>query len=288
MSYAAFNKRMASDVGRIHWQPSHYQTIAKHYGVSEEQVAKAVTPWPGVSSFPEAVTKSAPAADVQRSFRWTMNDGELDRAGDIVIARGVDTTHFRSNPIALLGHDPNKPIGVWTGVHADGERLKGTLNLATELPLAEWARKSIAAGVMKAASIGFVPMEFEPIKGGGFRFTKIELMETSLVSLPASRGSLREREVTRRERMAKAKEMVERVRRDDAAWEAKQKREAAAKRAKLERLKIDLLAEAEQRRRDNLTPEQKRCELLDTIRRISGDRAAFLAEQRMLRKEHGL
>ena len=193
MSFAQFTKRMARDAGRIHWQPEHFQTIAKHYGVTEEQVAKAITPAPVLSSFPETITKGSSSPDVQRSFKWVMNDGEVDRAGDIVVARGVDTSHFRSNPIALLQHDPAKPIGTWGHVHAEGDKLKGTLNLATELPLGEWARRSIASGVMKATSVGFVPMEFEPIKGGGFRFTKIELMETSLVSIPASRGSLRER-----------------------------------------------------------------------------------------------
>lgn len=190
MSFAAFTKRMAADNGRIYWRPEHYSTLAKHYGISEEQVAKAVPPAPVVSSFPEAVTKAAP--DVQRSFRWVMNDGELDRSGDVVVAAGVDTTHFRSNPIALYQHDPNKPIGTWTGVRGDAGKLKGTLNLAST-PLAEHVRENIAQGVLKAASIGFVPVEFSPIQGGGFRFDRIELMETSVVSIPASRGSLRER-----------------------------------------------------------------------------------------------
>jgi hypothetical protein len=178
MSFAAFQKRMAADAGRIHWRPEHYQTLAKHFNVSEEQVAKAVTPAPAAFSCPETVTKAAP--DVQRSFRWTMNDGEVDRAGDIVTASGVDTSHFRSNPIALLQHDASKPIGTWSGVHAEGGKLRGTLNLAPTR-LGEYVRENVVAGVLKAASIGFVPLEFTPIKGGGFRFDKIELMETSIV-----------------------------------------------------------------------------------------------------------
>jgi HK97 family phage prohead protease len=203
MSYANFQKRMVHDAGRIHWRPEHYQTLAKHFGVSEEQVAKAVAPAPAMASFPETVTKGA-VADVQRSFRWTMNDGnEIDRHGDQVIALGVDTSSFRSNPIALLQHDTNKPIGTWAGVHAEGGKLKGTLNLAPT-HLGEYVRENIAHNVLKTASIGFVPIEFTPIKGGGFRFEKIELMETSIVSIPASRGSLRERELTPDERKAEA------------------------------------------------------------------------------------
>jgi HK97 family phage prohead protease len=224
MSYANFQKRMVHDAGRIHWKPEHFQTLAKYYGVSEEQVAKGVAPAPVMTSFPETVTKGA-VADVQRSFRWTINDGLIDRHGDEVVALGVDTSTFRSNPIALLQHDANKPIGTWTGVHAEGAKLKGTLNLAPT-HLGEYVRENIAHNVFKAASIGFVPLEFTPIKGGGFRFEKIELMETSIVSIPASRGSLRERELTPDERKAEAaayRAMAE----ADRAYVEKAKREAA-------------------------------------------------------------
>jgi HK97 family phage prohead protease len=235
MSYAAFTKRMASDAGRIHWQSEHYQMPAKHYKVSEEQVAKAVAPAPVASSFPEVVTKAAPS-DVQRSFRWTMNDGEIDRSSDIVVASGVDISHFKSNPVALLGHDPMKPIGTWSGVHADGGRLKGTLNLAPTR-LGEYVRENIAAGVLKAASVGFVPIEFEPIKGGGFRFDKVELMETSIVSIPSSRGSLRERSAEERKQDLKeqAAEIKRRGREMDTRLDAEIAKAAAEDAAKQRR-----------------------------------------------------
>jgi HK97 family phage prohead protease len=278
MSFSAFQKRMAADAGRIHWQPEHYQVLAKHYGIKEEDVAKAVTPAQAVSSFPETVTKAA--ADVQRSFRWTMNDGEIDRAGDIVVASGVDTSHFRSNPIALLQHDASKPIGTWSGVHAEGGRLKGTLNLAPTR-LGEYVRENIAAGVLKAASVGFVPLEFTPIKGGGFRFDKIELMETSIVSIPASRGSLRERSFdTNEERQAWLAEVKAEGRRLDAKFGAddrrKQERQAYA-----ERLRAEAKANQEwEQHLRNTTREQRAKERRDSLRRILGQDQAAIIEQR--------
>lgn len=283
MSYAAFTKRMAADAGRIHWRPEHYPTLAKVYKISEEQVAKAVTPAPVVSSFPEAVTKAAPA-DVQRSFRWTMNDGEIDRAGDIVMASGVDTSHFKSNPIALLGHDPTKYIGTWSGVHADGGKLKGTLNLAPTR-LGEHVRENIAAGVLKAASIGFVPIEFEPITKGGFQFNKIELMETSIVSIPASRGSLRERELTPEQRRAERQEALEVIlveqRHLDAEAAAKERR----KRKNVElatRQRAEAKAKSEwDARCKRTTPEERREDRLRNLERLIGGDDGARAAQRI-------
>lgn len=248
MSYSAFQKRMAADQGRIHWQPEHFAKLAKIFNISESQVAKAVPPAPAFApSAPGAVTKAAPA-DVQRSFRWTMNDGEIDRAGDIVVAAGVDTSHFRSNPIALLQHDPSQPIGTWAGVHAEGGKLKGTLNLAPT-PLGEHVRENIAAGVLKAASVGFIPIDFEPMQGGGFRFNKIELMETSIVSIPASRGSLRERTA-------------------DEQREHRQQRAAELK-AEAARLREKIAADEERLRaeRRQQSERQKRVETIPTIAR---------------------
>src|SRR6476620_7299393 len=122
-------------------------------------------------------------------MKWIMNDGEIDRHGDIVEASGVELKHFRTNPIALLNHNTDKMLGTWSNVRAEGGKLKGTLTLAPTV-LGEYVRANIDAGVLKAASIGFVPLEFEPMPGGGLRFKRVELLETSVVSIPSSRGSL--------------------------------------------------------------------------------------------------
>jgi hypothetical protein len=43
---------------------------------------------------------------------------------------------------------------------------------------------------MKAVSIGFQPIESEPLAGGGRKFTKWELLEISLVAVPANSEAL--------------------------------------------------------------------------------------------------
>ena len=124
---------------------------------------------------------------------FVCNSGKLDRYGDIVVPSGIDLTQFRKNPIALLNHAASAPIGVWTDVRVEAGELRGRLERAPEKtsPRIDEIRKLVEAKVLRACSIGFMPVEFEPIldaKGartGGMRFLKSELIEMSLVSTPA-------------------------------------------------------------------------------------------------------
>ena len=195
------------------------------------------------------------------------------------------TTHFKAT---LLQHDPSKPIGTWSGVHADGGKLKGTLNLAPTR-LGEHVRENIAAGVLKAASVGFVPVEFSPIKGGGFRFDKIELMETSVVSIPASRGSLRERsqeerKADRLEDVAEFQAKAAQWKREDVAYAAKNAAEARKRQDRIafaEKLKAEARAKAEWNEYcRRTTPEERREDRLrDLERMIGGDEGARAAQR---------
>jgi hypothetical protein len=44
----------------------------------------------------------------------------------------------------------------------------------------------VEQGILRAVSVGFAPIERKPLDDGGVRFTKQELLETSLVSIPAN------------------------------------------------------------------------------------------------------
>jgi HK97 family phage prohead protease len=225
----ALQKRMTADAGRIYWQPKDYERLARHYKVDADAVAKLATPTPHMASFPGIVSKEAAAAgDVQRSFKWVMNDGtEPDRSGDIVNPRGVSLRHFKTNPIALLQHSPDLPIGTWSNVHAADGKLKGTLTLAIDaFPLAESVRKGITAGVYRAASIGFLPTEWEFRRDGpGMLFHAMDLMECSVCAIGASPGALREREMTPAERREQAAGM-RRLAAEDLAYVAQAERDA--------------------------------------------------------------
>ena len=126
------------------------------------------------------------------SLEFVLSDATIDRYGDIVDARGWDLRNFKRNPIALFGHSASFPIGTWSNVRVEGGKLLARLNLAargTSQRLDELIGL-VEQGILRAVSVGFRPVEWEPIDKdkpyGGQRYTKQELLETSLVSVPAN------------------------------------------------------------------------------------------------------
>jgi HK97 family phage prohead protease/HK97 family phage major capsid protein len=116
--------------------------------------------------------------------------------GDIISSGGWDLVHFQKNPVALFNHRSDFPIGKWANLRAEGSALRGHLELAPEgtSPRIDEIRKLVEAGILRAVSVGFRPIEHEPIDKNnpftGMRFLKQELVETSLVSVPANPNAL--------------------------------------------------------------------------------------------------
>jgi HK97 family phage major capsid protein/HK97 family phage prohead protease len=129
-------------------------------------------------------------AQTESPFTFALSvDGVVDRHGDIVDVNksSVDLTDFKANPIALAFHDHNQPIGVWENVRFEGGKLLADLKMAAKgtSDYIDTLRSLVEQKILKAVSIGFSAQEYEPIKGGGYRFTKWALHEASLVSVPA-------------------------------------------------------------------------------------------------------
>lgn len=139
-----------------------------------------------------------------QNMEFVLSDETLDRMGDVISSDGWVTESFNKNPIALFNHNSDFPIGKWHNVRVEKGALRGHLQLAPEgtSPRIDEIRKLVEAGILCAVSVGFHPIESEPLKpvdggnkgafGGwiGERFTKQELIETSLVSVPANPNAL--------------------------------------------------------------------------------------------------
>jgi HK97 family phage major capsid protein/HK97 family phage prohead protease len=133
-------------------------------------------------------------ADVnQKGMEFVLSDATADRYGDIIEASGWDLKNFKNNPVALFNHDANFPIGRWENLRVVKGQLRGHLQMAprgTSSRIDELLNL-IDAGILRAVSVGFLPKEHEPIgKGHGSRYLKSELVETSLVSIPANPNAL--------------------------------------------------------------------------------------------------
>lgn len=132
-----------------------------------------------------------------RTLEYVMSDGSVDRMGDIIEPGGWQLAAFKRNPIALFGHSGGFPIGRWEDVRVDGGKLKGRLEFArpgTSARIDE-IRSLAEQGILKAVSVGFqpVPGKVEPIensKRGGVRYKEAELVECSIVSVPANPNAL--------------------------------------------------------------------------------------------------
>jgi HK97 family phage prohead protease len=142
------------------------------------------------------VYRSAQQSDKNPS-EYILSDETVDRYGDVIMASGWDLSNFKKNPIALFNHDSDEVIGVWENVRVEGKRLIGKLKLAAEgtSPTVDKVRRLVAQGILRAVSVGFNPTQYEPLNEkadpfwGPFRYMKQELLETSVVSVPANPGA---------------------------------------------------------------------------------------------------
>lgn len=127
------------------------------------------------------------------SLDFVLSDDTVDRYGDVIEADGWDLRDFKRNPVALFGHSSSFPIGTWENLRIEGSKLLGRLKLAsrgTSQRIDELI-SLVEQGILRAVSVGFRPIESEPIEGSrGVRYLRQELLETSLVSVPANPSAL--------------------------------------------------------------------------------------------------
>lgn len=114
--------------------------------------------------------------------------GTPDRVGDIV-QRGAFTKALPPLPM-LAGHDQGQTVGVWSEITetTEGLTVKGRL-LVNEVQRAAEVRSLIQAGALRGLSIGFVSRKALPRKGGGRTISDLELLEISVVAVPAHPGA---------------------------------------------------------------------------------------------------
>ena len=129
------------------------------------------------------ISKGAGLTD--RQIRVRASEEAQDKAGDILEAGGCDLSGFRSNPICLYNHDVDFPIGT-ASLSQSGYAIEGVVTFAPQgaSQKADEVCALAKAGVLSGVSVGFTPLESEPIKGGGWRFKRWRLEELSIVAVP--------------------------------------------------------------------------------------------------------
>jgi HK97 family phage prohead protease len=131
-----------------------------------------------------------------REFRFTAVTSRKGRDGHVLVPSGVDLTNFKRNPVDLWQHLQTSPVARCTS-HAviDGE-LRGSADFppAGTSQLSDEVCSLVKSGIVSAVSVGFEILDSEPLDPkrprDGLRITRSELLEISLVSVPADTGAV--------------------------------------------------------------------------------------------------
>lgn len=123
---------------------------------------------------------------------FVMSDATVDRMGDVIEPTGWKLDNFLRNPIALFAHDSNLPVGNWKNVRVQGGQLIGEIDFLPvgKSPRVDEIAAFVDAKMLRAVSVGFRPIDAEPMANGGIRFKSVELVECSVVSVPANPNAL--------------------------------------------------------------------------------------------------
>ena len=133
----------------------------------------------------------------KRIIRGIATTPSPDRMGDVVEPLGIS---FK-NPMPLLWqHRHDQPVGKVKFFPATEEGIEFEAEIMTfDNPPGLKARTdeawaSVKSGLIAGVSIGFRPIEYEPMRSGGYRFTKSEVYELSLVTIPAQPDAVIQRD----------------------------------------------------------------------------------------------
>lgn len=125
-----------------------------------------------------------------------MSTSALARDGHVLEPQGCVLDNYLRNNIWLWSHNPDVPTGNGEDVEIGPTGIRARVKFAPEgiSPEADKFNRLVKAGVVKAVSIGFEPIEMEPLDPrkpkGGQRITKWDLLEASWVSVPSDTNAL--------------------------------------------------------------------------------------------------
>jgi HK97 family phage prohead protease len=129
-----------------------------------------------------------------RTYRFLASDGGYDRDGDRV--QGWDTSTYQKNPVVLAHHDTKQVVAtsqVSETYTPNGRALMADIVFPQPgvSERADEVRRQVEAGLLRAVSIGFRSLgRRTPNEKGGVDFERVELVEISLVAVPANPRAL--------------------------------------------------------------------------------------------------
>ena len=141
------------------------------------------------------------AAEIQQKGdaggRIVISTAGCDRDRDRVMSRGAVLDNYQKNPVVMWGHSYGAPadvIGRTTNIDVQDGGITADFELrpaANDQDPQNIVRLLWDGGWVRTASIGFRPIEMQPNEFGGNDISAWELLEWSLVPIPANQDALR-------------------------------------------------------------------------------------------------
>ena len=133
-------------------------------------------------------------------YRVTIAANESARTQPDLDLGGLSTDGYARNPVVMWAHDavgrsPSGGLPIGRTLELDrgpGGRIVAEFEFLEGDPFAQRVRNAWDQGFLRAASISWLPLESRPVEGGRLRDTRSELLEWSIVAVPADPDALRE------------------------------------------------------------------------------------------------
>lgn len=129
--------------------------------------------------------------------RIVISTGAVDRDRDRVIPEGAVIENYLKNPVVQYGHNYREP---WATIGRTNELIIEAGRIEADFDLRPAANENDPQNVVlllwngnwiRTASIGFDPLATEENELGGYNFNQWDLLEWSLVPVPANQEALR-------------------------------------------------------------------------------------------------
>lgn len=132
-----------------------------------------------------------------RAVDFTISTASVDRMGDTIAVDGWKMDNYRKNPVVLWAHDASMlPIAKASNVRVEDGKLKARAEfMPKEISgMSNAVFEMIKGGFLSATSVGFAPIKYafseEPGRKHGIDFIEQELLEFSVVPIPANAEAL--------------------------------------------------------------------------------------------------
>lgn len=146
----------------------------------------------------QSVTKGANiAAEDDMTIEGIANAADPDRGRELILSSAWRTESYDLNPIILFNHNHNWPIGTCVEYKVEDQGLyyRAMIGRPAAYPCMTetqiMVRSLLAQGILRASSVGFLPFNIDyDEENDVLRYTEVELLEISVVSVPMQQGSL--------------------------------------------------------------------------------------------------